>query len=99
MPRAPSPGSVSPSAERFWVTRYSGTCDAAAPGVRRNALPGHKKVGIGEGTALLRPLQTRTLPGLASRQSEVHLNLCFHCHRLAVQHVGLVAPLLHSFNR
>ena len=35
---------------------------------------------------------------LSARQREVHHDLRVHCHRFAVQHVWLVAPLLYGFN-
>src|SRR5512146_660930 len=48
------------------------------------------------------PLASRTREAcsryLSARQREVHHYLGVHCHWFTVQHVGLVAPLLHGFN-
>src|SRR5438132_1365273 len=40
-----------------------------------------------------------TLQGLASGEREVYLNLRVDFHRLTVEQIGPVLPLLHSFDR
>src|SRR6516225_5374396 len=84
-----------------WATRYSGTSrHGGRSGRLQLPTPATAKVGWGRllAWALLPPLN-QTLPGLSSRKREVHLDLRFHRHRLAIQHVWIVPPLLHGFNR
>src|SRR5882762_2579950 len=66
--------------------------------------PATGKVGHREGRAtnIRQPPQPKSHArprGLAAGQREIHLNLRFHGHRLAIQHVRPVPPLLHGLDR